>query len=161
MSCLVCQAARGDNEAKIIQRHSWNKHCISAEHCEAVRTREHRQAAAAATHQNYNKAYQSPAAALIHHMNPEVSQHIPSISAGSSEVEREYIRTESLSFTSEEQAHYFAPIDNETIQQHNENILREEFELLRLEANEQALDGLAEDASFPELADELRELGKS
>ncbi|KAE9385751.1 hypothetical protein BT96DRAFT_1006762 [Gymnopus androsaceus JB14] len=138
VSCLVCREA-SNGIVKVIQRHSWSKHCTSAEHTEAVCTRESRKAAAEARQRNYNEAYNAP--------------------AGSLELDREYIHaSEGLSFTAEEQSQLFAPIDNNAIQKHNEDLLRQEFELLCLQANE-VLDGQPEDASVPELAAEFMALG--
>lgn len=158
--CVVCQEAR-NGEEKTFQRHSWSRHCTSGEHQEALRTRISRRAIAEATQRNYDVAYNSPAAVLVHGTDSEAARHAAQISTGPSHLEKEYLRTTEMHiFNSEEQAEYFPPIDIETTQKHNEELLRQECELLRLQANEDLMDGQAEDASIPELAAEFMSLGR-
>lgn len=119
-------------------------------------------AAAQATHRNYTAAYRAPPASLVHQEDPIKTHHIPKISHSSFDFEQEYRHaSDPVSFTAEEQSRYFAPIDNEAIQKHNEELLQQEFEMLCLQADEEVLDGQPEDASIPDWTAEFHALGRS
>ncbi|KAJ3792663.1 hypothetical protein GGU11DRAFT_749747 [Lentinula aff. detonsa] len=157
--CNVCRDGKHGSNVKVIQRHSWSKHCSSDEHQQALRTQDSRKLAAEETRKRYDEAYCAPAASLNHCIDPPVMTPIPTISSGLSHADREYLHASLINFTPEEQAHYFAPVDQSAVQKHNEEVLQQEFDLLSLYAHEEMLDESPEDATVPDWAAEFQSLG--
>ncbi len=144
-----------------MKRNSWARHLKTDSHKHSIQTLEDRRRKEEDQQKNYERPYDALPVEIRGPLLPETARHRPEMTLDAAETGLPHTyHSDSFRFTDKEIDAYFPSCNPNEIKEHNERVLREEMELLRLHSMEADLEGHAEDATVPDFISHLRENGK-